>query len=52
MKDPTKKWLEYAEYPVGGVLPDFEPDMQTCVQCVAVAERVRDSIASLLSKGG
>ena len=39
-----------SKYPIGGILPDFEPDMQTCLQCVAVAERVRDSVTSFLSK--
>jgi HEPN domain-containing protein len=39
-----------SKYPLGSVLPDFEPDMQTCKQCIAVADRVRDSVASLLSK--
>ena len=33
-----------SKYPVGGILPDFEPDMQTCLQCITVAERVRESI--------
>ena len=41
-----------SKYPVGGILPDFEPDMQTCVQSVAIAERVRGSISGLLSKSG
>jgi len=39
-----------SKYPIGGILPDFEPDMKTCVQCVTVAERVRDSVTSFLSK--
>ncbi len=39
-----------SKYPIGGVLPDFEPDMKTCVQCVTVAEHVRDSVTSFLSK--
>ena len=38
-----------SKYPLGSILPDFEPDMQTCSQCIAVADRVRDSVASLLS---
>ncbi|MHC4119080.1 MAG: HEPN domain-containing protein [Planctomycetota bacterium] len=41
-----------SKYPIGGVLPDFEPDMLTCVQCVAIAERVRGSIMGLLSRDG
>jgi HEPN domain-containing protein len=40
-----------SKYPVGGVLPDFEPDMQTCRQCVAIAEHLRESIQGLLSQG-
>ena len=39
-----------SKYPIGGILPDFEPDMKTCRQCVSVAEHVRDSITSYLSK--
>jgi len=39
-----------SKYPIGGILPDFEPDMETCRQCVAAAERVRDSVARLLTK--
>ena len=38
-----------SKYPLGGILPDFEPDLQTCRKCVALAERVWDSITSLLS---
>ena len=37
-----------SKYPVGGLLPDFEPDIQTCKQCVAIAERLRESIERLL----
>ena len=38
-----------SKYPLGSILPDFEPDMQTCRKCVALAERVWDSVTSLLS---
>lgn len=38
-----------SKYPLGGILPDFEPDMQTCRKCVALAERVWDSVIGLLS---
>jgi HEPN domain-containing protein len=38
-----------SKYPVGGLLPDFEPDMQTCRQCVAIADRLRDSVRHILS---
>jgi HEPN domain-containing protein len=38
-----------SKYPLGSILPDFEPDLQTCRKCVALAERVWDSVTSLLS---
>lgn len=38
-----------SKYPIGGILPDFEPDMQTCRKCVALADRVWDSVTNLLS---
>ncbi len=37
-----------SKYPIGGILPEFEPDMPTCQQCIAVAERVRGSITDIL----
>jgi hypothetical protein len=30
------------------ILPDFEPDKQTCKNCIAIAERVRESALALL----
>ena len=39
-----------SKYPLGSVLPDFEPDLQTCRQCIATAERVRNSVTSLLAR--
>jgi len=39
-----------SKYPIGGILPDFEPDIQICRQCVAIAQRLRDSISHLLSR--
>jgi len=38
-----------SKYPLGGVMPDFEPDLQICKQCIALAERVWDSVTNLLS---
>lgn len=29
-----------SKYPLGSVLPDFEPDMEICEQCMAIADRV------------
>jgi len=31
-----------SKYPLGSVLPDFEPDMEICEQCMAIADRVDD----------
>jgi len=39
-----------SKYPIGGILPDFEADMQTCRQCVSISERLRDSVISFLTK--
>jgi len=41
-----------SKYPLGSVLPDFEPDAQICKECIAVAERVRNSVESILSRDG
>ncbi len=38
-----------SKYPLGSILPDFEPDLQTCRKCVALAERVWDSVIDFLS---
>ena len=37
-----------SKYPLGAVLPDFEPDDQTCKDCIAIAESVRESVLALL----
>ena len=37
-----------SKYPLAGVLPDFEPDERTCENCIAIAERVRESVLALL----
>jgi len=39
-----------SKYPLGSVLPYFEPDVQICKKCIATAERVRYSIESILSR--
>ncbi len=38
-----------SKYPLGSILPDFEPDLQTCRKCVALAERVWESVTNILS---
>jgi HEPN domain-containing protein len=37
-----------SKYPLGSILPDFEPDNQTCKSCIAMAERVKKSVSALL----
>ena len=37
-----------SKYPVGNVLPDFEPDEKTCEDCIAIAQRVKESVRSIL----
>jgi HEPN domain-containing protein len=37
-----------SKYPVGNVLPDFEPDKKTCEHCIAIAQRVKESVLSIL----
>jgi HEPN domain-containing protein len=37
-----------SKYPLGSILPDFEPDEQICKNCIAIAERVKESVLTLL----
>jgi len=37
-----------SKYPLGSILPDFEPDEKICSKCIAIAERVRESVTRLL----
>jgi len=37
-----------SKYPLGGILPDFEPDEEICNNCIAIAERVKESALALL----
>ena len=37
-----------SKYPLGSVLPNFEPDLQICERCISVAEQVKISVESLL----
>ena len=37
-----------SKYPLGSILPDFEPDDQICKNCIAIAERVKESALALL----
>jgi HEPN domain-containing protein len=37
-----------SKYPLGSILPDFEPDERTCKNCIAIAEHVKESVLALL----
>lgn len=37
-----------SKYPLAGVLPDFEPDVSLCRQCVILAERVADQVRKVI----
>jgi HEPN domain-containing protein len=37
-----------SKYPMGSVLPDFDPDEQIGKQCVEIAEKVRKAVQPLL----
>jgi len=37
-----------SKYPLGSILPDFEPDEQICENCIAIAEHVKQSVLVLL----
>jgi HEPN domain-containing protein len=41
-----------SKYPVGSVLPDFEPDIQICRKCIAIAENFKENITHLISQAG
>ncbi len=37
-----------SKYPLGSVLPDFEPDKQTCKRCISITESVKESVLAFL----
>ena len=37
-----------SKYPLGGVLPDFEPDAALCLRCVKLAEDVRHQVLKVV----
>ena len=37
-----------SKYPLGGVLPDFEPDTDLCLRCLILAEDVLSQIRKLI----
>ena len=39
-----------SKYPLGSVLPDFEPDAKICKKCITIAENLRQTIGKILIK--
>lgn len=39
-----------SKYPLGSVLPDFEPDSKICKKCIAIAENLGQTIDKILTK--
>jgi len=37
-----------SKYPIGSALPDFEPDVNICRECLEIANRVKESVAYYL----
>lgn len=37
-----------SKYPLGGVLPDFEPDNVLCQHCIDIAQKVEEKVRELL----
>jgi HEPN domain-containing protein len=37
-----------SKYPLSGVLPDFEPDITLCRQCIALAEKVSEKAVRMV----
>ena len=38
-----------SKYPIGSILPDFEPDMEICTRCMDIAERINTSVEKYFS---
>ena len=38
-----------SKYPIGGILPDFDPDFKISQKCIIIAENLRKSIDNLIS---
>ena len=39
-----------SKYPIGSVIPDYEPDAEICGQCIEIAEKVEQSVKKILEK--
>ena len=41
-----------SKYPIGSVIPDYEPDADICRECVGIAHRVEKSVKVIIAKIG
>ncbi len=39
-----------SKYPIGSVIPDYEPDAEICGQCIEIAEQVEQSVKKILEE--
>jgi HEPN domain-containing protein len=39
-----------SKYPIGSVIPDYEPDAEICGQCIEIAEQVEQSVKNILEE--
>ena len=39
-----------SKYPIGSVIPDYQPDAKICGQCIAIAEQVEQSVKKILAE--
>jgi HEPN domain-containing protein len=39
-----------SKYPIGSVIPDYQPDSVICKQCIEIAERVEVSVKAVLTR--
>ena len=37
-----------SKYPVGSILPDYEPDEAICQQCLEIANRIQSSVKAII----
>lgn len=36
-----------SKYPIGSIIPDYQPDAEICGQCIAIAEQVEQSVKKI-----
>ena len=41
-----------SKYPIGSVIPDYEPDTEVCRQCLEIAQQVEKSVREIMAEKG